>query len=158
MDRNHYTDLNIDNACSRPLSDAAVLMRPQDVMGHSQLTRPQKREILASWASDTRAVHSQPTLRQLDNGAIVQVADVLRALRALDDNAEFDPHASDLLRPLAQHQHRRSLPLLKIALRRWSRDDDDDDDPPPCPANIAKLPPTPLSGGDIVNPMLAMAA
>lgn len=156
MDRNHYIDLSTDNVCSGPLlSDAAVLTRPEDVMGHSRLTQAQKREILASWASDTRAVYNQPTLRKLDNGAIVQVADVLRALRALDDNVEFDPHASDLLWPLAQQQ--RSLPLLKVALRRWSRDDDDND-PPPCPANIAKLPPNPLSGGDIVDPMLAMAA
>jgi len=158
MDRNHHTDFCMDNACSKPsLSDAAVLMHPDDVMGHSQLTREQKREILASWVSDARAVHNQPTLRQLDNGAIVRVDDVLRALSSLDHNAACGPHASDLLRPLAQHQRRRPVPLLKIALRRWSRDDDDDD-PPPCPAIIARPPRSPLSGGEIINPILAMAA
>jgi len=156
MDRNRHTDLCIDNACSEPLlSDAAELMHPDDLMGHPLLTRAQKQEILASWASDARAVHNQPTLRQLDNGAIVRVGDVLCALSSLDENARCGLQASNLLRPLAQRQH-RPVPWSRIALRRWSRDDDDD--PPPCPAIIARPPRSPLSGGDIVDPTLAMAA
>jgi hypothetical protein len=159
MDRNRYTDLCIDNASSEPsLSVAAGFMHPDDVMSNLQLTRAQKREILASWASDARAVYDMPALRQLDNGAIVRVDDVLRALRALDDDGWIGQQAPAWLRPVVQRQRGRSGSWPKSALRRWSRDDGDDDDPPPCPAVIARSPRGPLSGGEIVNPGLAMAA
>jgi hypothetical protein len=158
MDRNHHTDLCIDNARSEPsLSVAAALMHPDDVMSNLQLTRAQKREILASWASDARAVPDMPGLRQLDNGAIVRVDDVLRALSALDDNVKSGQHAPGLLRSLVQRPRRRPLSWAKIAVRRRSRDDDDDD-PPPCPAIIARPPRNPLSNGEIVNPVMALAA
>jgi hypothetical protein len=156
MDRNHHTDLCIDNACSEPsLSVTAALMHPDDVMSNLQLTRAQKREILASWASDARAVHDLPALRQLDNGAIVRVDDVLRALRALDDDVGIGRHAPVRIRPSVQRQRRRPV-SWPIALRRRSRDDDDD--PPPCPAIIARPPRRPLSDGGIVSPIPAMAA
>jgi hypothetical protein len=155
MDRNHHTDLYTDNASSKPsLSVAAALMHPDDVMSNLQLTRTQKREILASWSSDARAVHDMPALRQLDNGAIVRVDDVLRALRALDDDARLGQHAPARNRQLVRRQHRRPVWWPKITSRRR----DDDDDPPPCPAIIARLPRNPLSDGEIVNPGLAMAA
>jgi len=132
-------------------------MHPDDVMSNLQLTRGQKREILASWASDARAVHDMPALRQLDNGAIVRVDDVLRALSALDDNVRFGQHAPDLLRSLVQRPRRRPLSWAKVAVRRRARDDDDDD-PPPCPAIIARPPRSPLSDGEIVSPVMAIAA
>jgi hypothetical protein len=158
MDRNHHTDLGADNARSEPsLSVAATLMHPDDVMSNLQLTRAQKREILASWASAARTVPDMPALRQLDNGAIVRVDDVLRALSALDDDVKFGQHASSLLRSLVQRPRWRPVSWREIALRRRSRDDDDDD-PPPCPAIIARPPRNPLSSGEIVNPILAMAA
>ena len=158
MDRNHHTHLGIDSACSEAsLSVEAALMHPDDVMGNLQLTRAQKREILASWASDARAVHDLPALRQLDNGAIVRVDDVLRALSALDDDVRFGRPAPTRIRPLVQRQRRRPDSWSEITLRRRSRDDDDDD-PPPCPAIIAGSPRSPLSDGAIVNPVLAMAA
>jgi hypothetical protein len=159
MDRNHHIDLCIDNACPEPLlSVTAALMHPDDVMSNLQLTRAQKRELLASWASDARAVRDLPALRQLDNGAIVRVDDVLRALRALDDDdVRIGRHAPAWIRPLVQRQRRRPVSWPKIALRRRSRDDDDDD-PPPCPAIIARPPRSPLSDGEIVNPVMAMAA
>jgi hypothetical protein len=158
MDRNHHTDLCIDNASSEPsLSLAAALMHPDDVMGNLQLTQAQKREILAAWASDARAVRDLPALRQLDNGAIVRVDDVLRALSALDDNVKSGQHAPGLLRSLVQRPRRRPLSWAKIAVRRRSRDDDDDD-PPPCPAINARPPRNPLSNGEIVNPVMALAA
>jgi hypothetical protein len=132
-------------------------MHPDDVMSNLQLTRAQKREILASWASDARAVPDMPALRQLDSGAIVRVDDVLRALSALDDNVKFGQHAPGLLQSLVQRPRRRPLSWAKIAVRRRSRDDDDDD-PPPCPAIIARPPRNPLSDGEIVSPVMAMAA
>jgi hypothetical protein len=158
MDRNYHSDLCIDNACSEPsLSVTAALMHPDDVMSNLQLTRAQKREILASWASDARAVHDLPALRQLDNSAIVRVDDVLRALSALDDDyGRFGQLAPAWVRPPVQRHRRRPVSWPKIALGRRSRDDDDDD-PPPCPA-IARSPRSPLLGGEIVDPVLAMAA
>jgi hypothetical protein len=157
MDGNHHTDLCIDNAYPGPLLSAtAALMHPDDVMGNSQLTRAQKRELLASWASDARAVHDMPALRQLDNGAIVRVDDVLRALSALDDDVRFGQHASTRIRPLVQRRRRRPISWRGIALRGRSGNDDDDD-PPPCPAVIARPPHSPLvEGGAIVS--LALAA
>jgi hypothetical protein len=150
MDRNHHIDLCIDNAFSEPsLSVAAALMHPDDVVSNLQLTRAQKREILASWASDARAVHDMPALRQLDNGAIVRVDDVLRALSSLDDNVRFGQHVPGLVRSLVQRQRRRPVSWPKSAVRRWSRDDDDD--PPPCPAIIAR-PPRSVNGGE--NPRI----
>ena len=159
MDRNHNSDLCIDNACSGPsLSAKAALMHPDDVMSDLQLARAQKREILASWASDARAVPDLPALRQLDNGAIVRIDDVLRALSALDDDVRFGQHAPAWLRPLVQRHRRRAVSWRKIALGRRARDDDDDDDPPPCPTITGRSPRSPLSGGEIVDPVLAMAA
>jgi hypothetical protein len=156
MDTNQQSE-HFNNTLSEPLlSVTAALMHPDDVMSNLQLTLAQKREILASWASDARAIHDMPALRQLDNGAIVRVDDVLRALSALDDNVRFGQHTSGLLWSLVQRQ-RRPVSWPKIALRRWSNDDDDND-PPPCPAVIARSPRSPLSGGEIVDAARAMAA
>jgi hypothetical protein len=156
MDTNQQSE-HFNNTLSEPLlSVTAALMHPDDVMSNLQLTLAQKRGILASWASDARAIHDMPALRQLDNGAIVRVDDVLRALSALDDNVRFGQRTSGLLRSLVQRQ-RRPVSWPKIALRRWSSDDDDND-PPPCPAVIARSPRSPLSGGEIVDAARAMAA
>jgi hypothetical protein len=152
---NNHTDISIDNDAAKPaLSVAAGLMHPDDVMSNLQLTRAQKREILASWASDARAIYDMPALRQLDNGAVVRVDDVLRALSALDDDVRPGQHAPVRNRQLVRRQSRRSFSWPITSRRR----DDDDDDPPPCPAIIARLPRNPLSDGGIVNPCLAMAA
>jgi hypothetical protein len=154
MDRAHHTDLCIGTAFAPMLSVTAALMHPDDVISNLQLTPAQKREILASWASDARAVHDMPALRQLDNGAIVRVDDVLRALSALDDDrfSQYRPFPSSLT---PQRQHRRPVAWPKVALRR--RPSDDDDDPPPCPATIAKPRHGPLSDGETANPVMAMA-
>ena len=62
----------------------AVLKRPthpthpEDVVGHPGLSVAEKRAMLASWASDTRAIPGIPLLRQLDDGSIVIVDDILR--------------------------------------------------------------------------------
>ena len=141
MDGNHHTDLFIDNAFPEPsLSITAALMHPDDVMNTPQLSRAQKQEILASWASDARAVQDMPALRQLDNGAIVRVDDVLRALSALDDDVSCSQHASAPIRPSVQRRRRGPISWRDIALRGRSKDDDDDD-PPPCPAVLSALAP-----------------
>jgi len=136
---------------------ATGLMHPDDVVNAARLTREQKREILASWASDARAVDDAPALRQLDNGAVVRVDEVLRALHALDDGTELIPHTRGLGQPPHRRQRMRSVSWLRIGSRR-SRPWGDDDDPPPCPAIIARPPRGPLSDNESVDPILAVAA
>ena len=120
---------------------------PDEVVGDPWLTPAQKREVLASWASDVRAVPDAPALRQLDDGAVVRVGDVLRALRSLD----VDKGAG---RPTGRRIRFPSRPP-PASRRSWP---DDDDDPSPCPALIARPTGGPLSGGAAAVPGLALAA
>ena len=57
---------------------------PNDVLDHPELTDAERRVILASWASDARAVEGAHWMRRLDNGSTVTLAEVLDALRQLD--------------------------------------------------------------------------
>ena len=130
-------------------------MHPNEVVSDLRLTQAEKRAVLASWASDVRAVPDAPSLRQLDNGAVVRVGDILRALQSLDDGDDIDRATANPFRPFAGLRVR--LPTrLKSALRRsWS---DDDDDPPPCPAAIIVPRGGPLSSGATADLGLALAA
>ena len=60
------------------------LWHPEDVLVNARLSKDEKRALLAAWASDERTVLGDPTLRQLPNGAVVGLASILDALRALD--------------------------------------------------------------------------
>lgn len=134
---------------------ATDFMHPNEVVGDLRLTQAEKREILASWASDVRAVPDAPALRQLDNGAVVRVDDVLRALKLLNNARDLERTTFDPSRPFAGLRVR--LPTrLRSPLRRGRPDDDDD--PPPCPATIAGPFRGPLSGGETVDLGLAVAA
>ena len=117
----------------RPLADIVRLLgHPDDVLNHPDLTTTEKREVLASWASDTHCVVNVPSLRQLESGAIVSLDEVLTALQALDETSVS--HTSTRPTPSVERR-RRSLPGILVSLVRR----DDDDDPPPFPA--AALPP-----------------
>ncbi|WP_051960542.1 hypothetical protein [Devosia riboflavina] len=125
--------------------------RPDDVVDDTTLTLAQKRAILASWASDARAVIDAPALRQLDNGDVVDIDSILDALKRLDGIAPERPQP----RRRGEGHERRHRPSLARRLRRLidsRRSDDDDDDPPPCPS-AARLPrPMPsLSGAAVPN-------
>ena len=126
------TDLSTTLGPARTVAEVAgTLGHPDDVLSDTSLTGAEKREILSAWASDAHAVPDRPTLRQLPSGAVVEVADALRALRALDGS---DPPTTTPERPATWRARRRpSLPRLRLLLRRRD-DDDDDDDPPPAPA------------------------
>jgi hypothetical protein len=120
-------------------SRVAMLGYPNDVLSHPGLADSEKRSILASWASDARAVENAPALRQLDNGAVVSVDEILQALRALDHAepaAEAGYSGSQRLQPSAEHTPRRIWHLRRRPLD-WIKRDDHDDDPPPCPASAA---------------------
>jgi hypothetical protein len=57
---------------------------PNEVLGHPELSDAERRAILASWASDARAVEGAHWMRCLDSGSIVTLDEVLQALRKLD--------------------------------------------------------------------------
>ncbi len=136
-----------------PLS--SVFMHPDEVVGDLQLTLAEKREILASWASDVRAVPNKPAWRQLDNGDVIHIDEVLKALRSLDGDAH-NTWASDRRGSFTHGRRGRSFDWRKAILRR--NHSEDDDDPPPCPAMIAIPPRKPLSSGNAVDPAVALAA
>jgi hypothetical protein len=101
---------------------------PDNLASDSRLSRLEKRAILADWASDARAVEDSPELRQLDNGALVRVGDVLNALRLLDNAANLMPAAT---RPA--FARRRKLQTTARTFRK----EPDDDGPPPCAAGAS---------------------
>jgi len=134
---------------SPPLTES--LMRPEQVVADPRFDQAEKRELLASWASDVRAVPNAPELRQLDNGAIVRIGDILRALKSLDGGEDS--------KQTRWHPHRSSGSRIRFpgglrsALRRGRSDDDDD--PPPCPAMIFRPMGGPLLGGSAAEIGLA---
>ncbi|MFI0843005.1 hypothetical protein [Mesorhizobium sp. IMUNJ 23232] len=120
-----------------------VLGQPDDVLHDARLTPQEKREVLASWASDIHAVPHVPSLRQLPDGSIIKVEDILRALRALDEGAKVVSADGSRMPPWQRtFTRRRTWDLRKWA--RYGRRPGDDDDPPPCPASAAIRP---KSGG-----------
>lgn len=74
---------------------AAVLSDPAQVLAHPALTAEDRRAILASWASDANAIADAPALRRLDSGAVVRLADILLALRKIDQRAGNDDNDDD---------------------------------------------------------------
>jgi len=103
------------------------------------LSPPQKRALLASWASDARAVPDHPALRRLDDGRIVEIDDVLDALKALDRDLAGGA-LGDQNTTFIRRGHWSRLRRL------WRRNDDDDDDnPPTAPAPVR--PYRPMAGG-----------
>ena len=64
---------------------------PSEVLDHPELSHAERRAILASWASDARAVEGVHWMRCLDNGAVVTLAEVLDALRKLDAQTALRP-------------------------------------------------------------------
>jgi hypothetical protein len=108
---------------------------PKDVVADPTATVEEKRALLASWASDARAVRDAPALRQLDSGAIVFIDDVLSALKQLDDiDAQLGTRSTGI--------RRSARTLRNFRLYRRAYRDGDDDGPSPSPA-IAR-PPKPL--------------
>ena len=74
------------------LHPGSVYGHPRDVVGDASLSLAEKRAILASWASDAAAVHSNPALREIPGSKrIITVDEVLDALAALDGGPPRDP-------------------------------------------------------------------
>ncbi len=117
------------------------LTHPKAVVRDATMTTDEKRSVLASWASDERAVPDHPSLRRLDNGCLVGIDDVLAALKRLDQMADR-PNPDELGKRSYLRRHWRTLSRL----RRRHRDNGDDDPPSPTPATVPPRPPV-LEGG-----------
>ena len=111
-----------------------VFTHPDQVVSDRELSPTEKHEILASWASDTRAIVNEPGLRQLDSGAVVRVEEIFRALRSLDKaelRHDVGSESSLASRPPFARRTRRGPRIWRNGRLRW---DSPDDDPPPGPA------------------------
>lgn len=65
---------------------------PEEVLNDARLSGDEKRMILSSWASDTYAVESQPTLREIPGiPRRLRLEDILVALKRLDDDNDPPP-------------------------------------------------------------------
>jgi len=115
---------------------------PRDVVRDPRMTVQEKRALLASWASDARAVQDHPALRRLDDGRLVKIDDLLGALKTLD-RIKSKGSPVDQTTPSIRPGHWSRLGRLW----RRHRDDDDDDDPPPAPASVPPF--QPVSGGSL---------
>ena len=122
----------IDRADQPRSGDQAIYTHLDDVLSDPRLATAKKKEILASWISDARAVEDAPALRRLDSGSVVPVDAILRALVSLDEQSSDGPDKRPWLRSLGR---RRSI-IAKWARRTRGRDNPDDDDPPPAPAGF----------------------
>jgi len=116
---------------------------PLEIVRDPDMSTEDKRELLASWASDARAVPNCPALRRLDDVNLVLIDDVLDAMKLLDSHPASATSRNDNSVSTLRRGHWSRL------ARRWrgNRDDDDDDDPPPAPASIA--PRYPITGGTL---------
>ena len=71
------------------LQPARTYGRPTAVLNDATLSLPEKRAILASWASDACSVDSDPTLRRpADLREPVTFEEIMEALRSLDAMAQ----------------------------------------------------------------------
>ena len=74
------------------LYPGTVFEQPKDVVTHPSLTLPEKRAILASWASDASAIASCPALRAPEGlRAPVSIDAILEALCELDGGPRNPP-------------------------------------------------------------------
>jgi hypothetical protein len=130
-----------------PTAGGAAFAHPDQVLGDERLSRARKREILASWASDARAVADRPALRRLESGAVVRVEEILRALGSLDEAGSPGDEGRGsvlVLRPCFARRDRRAPGLRRDGRVRWGTSEDDDDPPPrPVRAPLPKRGPPP---------------
>ena len=147
--RNHGTGKQPLSAGCGPLAGqppagreaVSIYTDTRQVVEDPLLTVPEKREILASWASDSRALHDSPSSRMLDSGAVLHVGEILEALKSPGETAR--PPQNDGRRWPRPRRTRRGRGALDAWPRRRPRrgQPGGDDDPPPCP--VRSRPPGP---------------
>ena len=83
--RDAHAPYSLRTALARGIGPAVGFQNPDDVVKDPHLTVDDKREILASWASDASAVQDEPRLRWLlGTPEPVPLDEVRTALRRLD--------------------------------------------------------------------------
>ena len=95
-----FSDNIVDlNALLHP---GTVFGHPRDVVSNPTLSLPEKRAILASWASDASAIASCPSLRAAEGlKGPVTIDEILEALCALDEGPPNPPGGKPMrLRPV----------------------------------------------------------
>ncbi|MER8652614.1 MULTISPECIES: hypothetical protein [unclassified Mesorhizobium] len=153
---NFYETPTLSAARSGKIETSLCLLdNPDDVINHPRLSRGEKRALLSSWASDACAVENQPALRRLDNGTVIPVDQILRALKALDEKPTLGKETSGRVLPWRPSTRRSGLKAWRRRGRSFGPDDDDD--PPPCPAVIAPRPRPPRGIGAVAGVELACA-
>jgi hypothetical protein len=108
-----------------------------EVMNDRQLTPIEKRSILASWASDAHAVADMPALRGLDDGKVVNIDEILDALKSIDGSDQPTTQIRAVSHRRQPFQRREPRIGKRWLSRIARRKNSDDDDPPPCPAAVA---------------------
>ncbi len=79
----------------RLLNPAGFFAHPMDVVADTALTLVEKRAILSSWASDSCAVESMPSLRQPSTASrAIAFDDIMDALKELDAQDANPPRKS----------------------------------------------------------------
>ena len=73
-----------------------VFAHPDEVVDDQELKLADKRSLLASWASDALALEDSPSLRQLANGAVVRVDDIMAAHDDVAIQAVVDAYSGAL--------------------------------------------------------------
>ena len=128
-----------------------------EVLDHPSMGVAEKRALLASWASDANVVPGAPSLRQLNDGSLVAIDEILRALKSLDmGDMRIPEHGKRAAFWQAPFERRRGWTSRNWAMIVRRRRSDDDDDPPPCPA-YAAIPPKRGGGAACAYPDLALA-
>jgi hypothetical protein len=107
-----------------------VFAHPDEVLSDGELNIEDKRALLASWVSDAFSIENSPSLRQLKNGAVVRVDDIMEALKSLDE-----PRREAAFAISQSFARRASRPMA----RRRNRSPQDDEEPPP-PTAGARIP------------------
>jgi hypothetical protein len=67
----------------------SIATHPVDVLNHPDMSVGEKRAMLAAWASDACVVVDSPGLRQLPSGTVVELDEIMDALRSLDERERF---------------------------------------------------------------------
>jgi hypothetical protein len=100
------------------LHPACAFAHPMDVVRDPDLTRNEKRAILASWASDACALEAAPDLRLGSSGSVVSWDEIMDALRTLDkDYGKPLPHYKRVLA-------KKGASLLRPRRSRWRNRND----------------------------------
>jgi len=129
-----------------PKLDWRLWAQPNHVVTDPSMALSEKRALLASWASDARAVPNYPALRQLDSGHLITIDSVLAALKRLDETTDnSDRPNRQTHRQTATSRKGHWSRISRLWRRRSSFDDDDDGPSSPAPAGI--IPPLPVLDG-----------